>query len=251
MRLDIFLTEKQYFDTRTKAKQSIERGEIFINDKMIDKPSFEIDINFNGKIIKKAKEEFVSLGGYKLSKALNDFDFNVNGLTTCDLGVSTGGFTDCLIQNGANFVYAIDVSDTLHYSLKNSDKIKLIVKNVRDLDKNDFSKDIDLITADLSFISETLVLPIIYNLLDNEKYAIVLIKPQFEFDERKKFKNGIIKDKKIIKNIIKKIYDFSIKLGLSPVDITSAGNSKDKNCEYLILLQKNGKKVFDFLKINF
>lgn len=248
MRLDLYLVEKQYFDTRTKAKQAIERKEIFINGKVVNKASFEISDNFNGEIEIKAEESYVSLGGYKLGKALKDFQFCVNNLVCCDLGVSTGGFTDCLIQNGAKLVYAIDLSDTLHYSLKNNEKVKFILKNVRNIEKKEFCEPIDLITADLSFISETFILPIIYDLLIEDGKALVLIKPQFEINERKKFKNGIIKDKKIIKNVIEKIYNFSFKIGLTPTKITSAGNSKDKNCEYVILLEKNGKNPFDLKK---
>ena len=158
MRLDNYLVEKGIFDSRTKAKQAIERGEIFVDSKKILKSSFEIkEQEVDVKHVYESK--FVSLGGYKLEKALKDFNFNVTDLVVADIGASTGGFTDCLLQNGAKKVYAIDLNDTLlHQKLKESDSVIPIIKNAKDLVLDDFSDHLDLIVADLSFISITQVL---------------------------------------------------------------------------------------------
>ena len=118
MRLDEYLFKNQYFDSRTKAVQSIKRGEIYLNGVKVCKPSFFVD-ELKDNLIKKEIQnefEFVSLGGYKLSKALVDFKFDVNGLVCVDVGASTGGFTDCLIKKGADKVFAIDLNDTLLHS---------------------------------------------------------------------------------------------------------------------------------------
>ena len=159
MRLDNYLTEKGYFDSRTKAKQSIERGEIFINSKLINKASYEINEDLEYKIERICEDSFVSLGGFKLKKAITDFNFDCNNLIVADIGASTGGFTDCLLKNGAKKVYAIDLNDELlHKSLKEDNRVVSIIKNAKDLTLKDFDDKIDLIVADLSFISLTMVI---------------------------------------------------------------------------------------------
>ena len=242
MRLDNFLTEKGYFDSRTKAKQSIERGEIFVNGKLTNKPALDVDENV---IVKRVVEtEYVSLGGFKLQKALLDFNFNVKDLIVADIGSSTGGFTDCLLKNGAKQVYSIDLrDDLLHEKIKSNHKVFPIIKNAKELNLSDFDKKLDLIVGDLSFISLTQVLPVFYNLIDDYKKLILLIKPQFETGQRRKFKNGIIRDKKIHKEVCEKIYHQAIAAGLAPKKITSAPLSNDKNTEFLIFLEKGGDPI--------
>lgn len=248
MRIDEFLFVKGYFDSRTKAKQAIEDGNVFLDDKQIDKPSKEVaDADFL-KITIKAKESFVSLGGYKLSKALNDFDFSVKGLTVADIGASTGGFTDCLLQNGAAKVYAVDLNDDLlHNSLKNNEKVVRIINNAKNLTGEDF-ENLDLITADLSFISAKQVLGVFYKILPENGKVILLIKPQFEIGEKRKFKNGIIKDNKTIKSVCREVYDAARDLGFVVLNMTTAPIKENKNTEFLILLAKKGQNVdFDYL----
>ena len=137
MRLDNYLVENGYFDSRTKAKQAIERGEILVEGKLIVKSSYEMKGVHDIKRV--YDSEYVSLGGFKLEKALSDFKFNVKDLVVADIGASTGGFTDCLIKNGARKVYAVDLrDDLLHDKLKNDSKVNLIVKNAKDLSTLDF-----------------------------------------------------------------------------------------------------------------
>ncbi len=238
MRLDNYLVEKGYFDSRTKAKQAIERGEIFINKIKTTKPAFEIN-NENVLVEYIYEKSYVSLGGYKLEKGLRDLGVNVDGLTVADIGASTGGFTDCLIQNGAKKVFAVDLNeDLLHQSLKDDVRVNLIVKNVKNLSPNDFSCDLDFIVCDLSFISITQVIPVISKLVDKNKKAMLLIKPQFETGERKKFKNGIIRDKKIHKQVCDNVINVAKNYAFNFLGITLAPLSQDKNTEFLILLEK-------------
>lgn len=245
MRLDNFLTEKGYFDSRTKAKQSIERNEIFVNGKLTNKPS--LDVNEHVIIDRVVETEYVSVGGFKLQKALRDFDFSVNGLVVADIGSSTGGFTDCLLKNGAKRVYPVDLrDDLLHEKIKSNPNVFPIIKNAKELILSDFNDELDLIVGDLSFISLTQVLPVFHELIDDYKKLILLIKPQFETGQKRRFKNGIIRDKKIHKDVCEKIYFQAIKAGLAPKKITSAPLSNDKNTEFLILLEKSGE-VIDLL----
>ena len=254
MRLDVYLQEKGFFESRTKAQQAIERGEIFINDEMVKKSSIEINDCVEHDIRHVCQEKFVSLGGYKLNKAIKDFKFNCENLIVADVGASTGGFTDCLLKQNAKKVYAVDLNDTLlHASLKNNDKVKMIVKNARNLTRLDFDEDLDLIVADLSFISVTYVLDTFSKLLKSGKHLIILIKPQFELNEKVKLKNGIVKDKKMQLKICKKVFDYAKEVGLTPINFTNAPINEEKNLEFLMLLEKNckdsaKKEIVEFIK---
>ncbi|MBQ9513471.1 MAG: TlyA family RNA methyltransferase [Clostridia bacterium] len=253
MRLDNYLFVNKYFDSRTKSKQAIERGEVIVNGLLIDKPSYEINENIAHDIEIRAKETFVSLGGYKLSKALKDFSFSVKDKIAIDIGASTGGFTDCLLKNGTKKVFAVDLNDELlHSTLKNDDRVIPVIKNAKLLNKSDFSVTADIITADLSFISASIIIPVIKNLLDDKKHLILLIKPQFENDERIRFKNGIIKNAVYHENACKKIFQSAIENGLIPINFTTAPVSDKKNREFLVLCQKNSDiKPFNLDKYNF
>ncbi len=243
MRLDEFLVYKEYFESRNKAKNSIIKGEVFVDGKAILKPAFDVsDIN-EIKIIK--EKFFVSEGGYKLDKALNDFKFSVENLTCADIGASTGGFTDCLLYHGAKKVYSVDLNDgLLHESLKNNQKVIPIIKNARELCSDNFPEKIDLIVADLSFISVSYVMPVFSNLLDNGDYAIILIKPQFEAEMRIRRKNGIVKNESERIAACVKAYNLAVEFGFGPISITTAPIKKDKNVEYLLLLKKGGLPLF-------
>lgn len=247
MRLDGFLYEKAYFDSRNKAKYAVTHGMVYIDGRQVLKPSFFIDEIKGANIEIKAEEFFVSVGGYKLSKALKDFGVSVKDLICADIGSSTGGFTDCLIVNGAKKVYAVDINcDQLHESLKNSAKVVPCEKNVKFLTKSDFGETIDMIVADLSFISVTAVLPVFDEILEYGKKAIILIKPQFEVGCRKRFKNGIIRAAEIRRKTCLSVYDALFTTNLRPIAATVAPLCEDKNTEYLLLLEKTGEKILPF-----
>lgn len=240
MRLDNFLVENKIFESRTKAQQAIERGEIFIKNKPINKCSFVADNLQLADVEYRYQSKFVSIGGYKIEKALLDFSFSVENLIVADIGASTGGFTDCLLQRGAKKVFVVDLNDSLlHSKLKKDNRVVSIIKNARELKVSDFDCKLDLIVADLSFISITYVLQTFSELLSANKHLLVLIKPQFETFKKKHLKNGIIRDKKLQEEICNSVINFSLSCGFSLVALTNAPIVKDKNVEFLLLLRKN------------
>ena len=213
------------------------RGEVYLNGVKILKPSFLVNSESNCNIEIVSENNFVSVGGYKLYKALKDFDFSVKGLVCADVGASTGGFTDCLLQNGAEKVYSVDLNDELlSEKLKCNPKVVELTKNAKFLKKEDFQDEIDLIVADLSFISEKAVLPVFKTLLKEAGRMIILIKPQFEMGEKRKFKNGIVSDEKARNTVVNDVILFAKNIGLKPLNLTEAPIKEGKNIEYLLLL---------------
>ncbi len=204
MRLDNKLVELGLIESRNKAKYEIESGNVLVNNKVVTKPAYEIKEDDNIEFIKQNELKYVSKGGLKLEKALKEYNINPLNLTCLDIGSSTGGFTDCLIQNGAKLVYAIDTgTNQLHESLRNNPKIisyestNFLTLDISKLDK------IDLIVIDVSFVKVETILD---KVIDSYKDAIVisLIKPQFEIGKTY-IKNGVIKDPKVHKKVIEQI----------------------------------------------
>ena len=237
MRIDKYLSQK--FGSRTKAAQAIESGLVLVNGKVVS-PSFEVREN-DDLVFLEAEESYVSLGGYKLSKALKEFDFDVSGKVFADIGASTGGFTDCLFQRGALKVYCVDVGESqLDQKLKSKNIVVYDNFNARNLEKSMFDESLDGAVIDVSFISLTYILDKVAAVLDDGKFVIALIKPQFECESRNVGKNGIVKDSKTREKIIEKIYNFAIGCKLAPKKLTTAPLIKGKNTEFLILLEKGG-----------
>ena len=245
MRLDKYLSEK--FGSRNKAVAAIERGSVKVNGK-VQPPSYTVK---DGDDVQIAEEQttFVSAGGYKLYKALNDFDFSAEGKVFADIGASTGGFTDCLLKSGAKKVYCIDVGESqLDKSLLDKEVVVIDNFNARNLNKNLFAETLDGITIDVSFISLTYLLDVVSEVLCDGKHVLALIKPQFECESRNVGKNGIVRGADKHRRIIEKIYYFSVKCNLTPVNLTTAPIVKGKNTEYVILLEKGGRAA-DFSKL--
>lgn len=252
MRLDVYLLKNGYFDSRTKACQAIKRKEIYLNGKLIDKVSLEIDEEKEQHVEWIREESFVSLGGYKLKKALNDFNLSVDGFCAADIGASTGGFTDCLLQKGARKIFAVDLNDALlHENLKIDKRVVSIIKNARELKPSDFKEKLDIIVADLSFISVAYVMPIFARLMDDNCKLIILIKPQFETGGKTRFKNGIIRDSKVRKEVCKNVFLCARENGLVPLDFTTSPIVENKNIEFLLLLGKNCEGGIDVEQVNF
>ena len=198
-RLDVLLVQKGFFQSRERAQTSIMAGVVYVDGQKSDKAGTKIDIEAE-ITVKEDLCPYVSRGGLKLEKAMQEFPINLNGCICMDIGASTGGFTDCMLQNGASKVYAVDVGyGQLAWKLRSDDRVINIEKcNVRYLDSNSIPDKIDFISIDVSFISLKLILPVAAKLLKEDGSLVCLIKPQFE-STREELKNtgGIIKDPKL------------------------------------------------------
>lgn len=242
MRIDKHLAEK--FGSRTKASEAIGSGRVLVNGKRIS-PSYEVRDEDKIEIIA-ADESFVSAGGYKLSKAIKEFGFEVKDKVFADIGASTGGFTDCLLQNGAKKIYCIDVGENQLDKSLICDKTVLIDNfNARYLNRELFSEKLDCVVIDVSFISLTYILNAVSDILAEGATVLALIKPQFECDNRNVGKNGIVKNAEQHKKVITKIIDYSALCGLCAVNITNAPIVAFKNMEYVIQLIKSKTMVSD------
>lgn len=234
MRADKFFAEK--YGSRTKAAEAIEKGWILVNGKAI-KPKTEIN-DEDCVTFAEPSETFVSNGGYKLQRAIKAFAYDCTGKTFADIGASTGGFTDCLLQNNAKRVYAIDVGESLlDESLLGNDKILLMENtNARYLKKEDFPERIDCVVTDVSFISLRLIFPVIREILQENGEALVLIKPQFECENKHIGKSGIVPTSAHFA-IVKKVLGYLTESNLYPRDVVNAPVRKGKNVEYVLYVQ--------------
>lgn len=240
MRIDKYLGEK--YGSRTKAAKAVEKGLVKINGKPVS-PSYEIKDNDLVEITE-AEENYVSAGGFKLAKALKDFGFSVSGKIFADIGASTGGFTDCLLKNGAEKVYCIDVGESqLDNSLKDKNIVIIDGFNARNLNKHLFGEILDGVTIDVSFISLTYILGAVSSVLESGAFVLALIKPQFECESKKVGKNGIVHDKNMRKRAVDKVLKFAAECGLAPQKLTCAPIIKGKNIEFVVLLEKGGIPV--------
>ena len=201
-RLDKYLTDLGYFETKSKAAAAILAGHVKINDEYITKAGFQINPTKEYEIVVKSMP-FVSRGGFKLKKALDTFPVKIEGRICLDAGASTGGFTDCLLQNGAKFVYAADVGyGQLDWKIRSDERVKTIERtNLKNCAFEEIYSEnepiADLLVSDLSFISLTKVLPNLKNLLSPDFHEmILLIKPQFEAGKEKVEKGGVVRDKR-------------------------------------------------------
>ena len=242
-RLDKILTEKGYFDTKSKAQGAIMAGDVKINDEIITKAGYLLELKENTKIEIKSLP-FVSRGGLKLDKAVKSFHIDLSGRICLDAGASTGGFTDCMLQNNAKYVYAVDVGyGQIAWKLRNDNRVKVVERtNIKNCSKSEIydEKDIlpDFCAMDLSFISITKVLENIKNLMNPEKQEIVsLIKPQFEAGKELVGKNGVVREKNTHKKVIEDVLNYAKSIGLYPKELTfSPIKGPAGNIEYLMQL---------------
>lgn len=245
LRLDDFLAEKGYFKTKSKAHGNILAGKVKVNGEVITKAGTQI----NPDKIEKIEIEsmpYVGRGGFKLEKALKEFNINLKGKICLDAGASTGGFTDCMLQNGAAKVYAVDVGyGQLAWKLRNHPQVEVIERtNIRKATVSDIYKNeinlAEFCAADLSFISLKKVLANIKNLLNPENHEIIaLIKPQFEAEKENVPKSGVVKDKNIHVKVIENIVNYACEINLCPINLTwSPVQGPAGNTEYLIHLKK-------------
>lgn len=251
-RADVLLFEKGLAESREKARRIIMEGVVFIDNQRIDKPGEKLDID-SPITIKEDPIIYVSRGGFKLEKAIQMFNLNLKDNIAIDIGASTGGFTDCMLKNGAKKVYAIDVGyGQLDWSLRNDPRV--IVKertNIRYVTKDDIDEVADFISIDVSFISLKLVLPVAKDLLSKEGYIVALIKPQFEAGRDKVGKKGLVKDKDIHMEVINNVVEFCDTIGLKVIDLEfSPITGTTGNIEFLAhISKKENKKVISIEEV--
>ena len=246
MRADKYFSEK--FGSRTKAAEAIENGLILVNGQTV-KPKTEIKETDEIAFIE-AEKCYVSNGGYKLDRGITDFSYDCAGKIFVDIGASTGGFTDCLLQNDAKKVYAVDVGESLlHESLKEDSRIiRMENTNARYLKKGDFPDEIDGIVTDVSFISLRLIFPVIQEILKEDGTAFVLVKPQFECENKHIGKSGIVSPSAHT-DILKKVLGYLYENGLYAHGIINAPIRKGKNVEYVLWITKKEKNAKSTLQI--
>lgn len=243
MRLDVYLQENGYAPTRSRAKAMIEGGMVEIDGKIIDKPSYDAKEGCNVRILDTLR--YVSRGGLKLEGALDAFGVSVNGRVALDIGASSGGFTDCLLQNGAAYVYAIDSgTNQLAASLRSDARVECREHcNARYITPADFEKTPTLCVMDVSFISQTLILPAIAALLPDGGELISLIKPQFEAGRSAIGKGGIVRAEKDREAAVARVITCADALSLLHLGtILSPIRGGDGNIEYLAHFRKQKKE---------
>ncbi len=228
------------FGSRTKAAEAIEKGLVLVNGQPV-KAKTEIKEGDDITLVQ-PKESFVSNGGYKLNRALHVFGFDCSGKIFADIGASTGGFTDCLLQRGAKKIYAVDVGESLlHASLQGDARIVSMENiNARYLKKEDFSDDLDGVVADVSFISLRLIFPVLKAILKEDGDAFVLVKPQFECEKKHIGKSGIVHTSAHV-DIVKKVLGYLTESDLYACNIVNAPIRKGKNIEYVLHIRSDGK----------
>lgn len=239
-RLDILLVEKGYFDTREKAKKNIMAGLIFIDNVRVDKSGEKVARNANIEV-KGNAIPYVSRGGLKLEKAINTFNMDLENKVCMDVGASTGGFTDCMLKNGAKKVFAVDVGyGQMAWELRTDERVVCMERtNIRYVKHSDIVDFLDFASIDVSFISLRLVLPVVKELLGDEGEVIALIKPQFEAGREKVGKKGVVREKSTHVEVIKKITEFASSIGFGIKGLTfSPIKGPEGNIEYLVYLSK-------------
>ncbi len=247
-RLDALLVQQGIASGRDQAKAYILSGQVMVDGHRVDKAGAMVadtaEIIFAGKT-----NPFVSRGGLKLAKALAEFAIDLSGRRVLDMGASTGGFTDCALQNGAAQVVAVDVGyGQLAWNLRNDSRVKVLERtNARYLTLEAIDGPVDFVTADLAFISLTKVLPVLPPLLNVGAEAVVLVKPQFEAGRDQVGKKGVVKDPAVHEAVINRIAEFSQGLGLMPVNISfSPITGPEGNIEYLLHLAATTEAPVDF-----
>ncbi|MCR5474154.1 MAG: TlyA family RNA methyltransferase [Lachnospiraceae bacterium] len=242
-RLDVILTQRGLAESREKAKAIIMSGNVFVKGVREDKAGATFDEDEEDITVKENPLKYVSRGGLKLEKAIDTFGVDPAGKICMDIGASTGGFTDCMLQNGAVKVYSIDVGHgQLAWKLRCDDRVVCMEKtNFRYVTREQVEDEIGLASADVSFISLDKILPAAYLLLASGAQMVCLIKPQFEAGREQVGKKGVVREPSVHEDVIARITDVAEENHMAPVDITySPIRGPEGNIEYLILLEKDG-----------
>lgn len=240
-RLDVLLVSRGLAPSREKAKALIMSGIVYVDGNKEDKAGTTFactsDILIKGNTLK-----YVSRGGLKLEKAMNEFKLSLNECICMDIGSSTGGFTDCMLQNGAVKVYAVDVGHgQLDWKLRNDERVICMEKtNIRYVTREHIDDELDFASIDVSFISLTKVLQPVKELLKDSGHIVCLIKPQFEAGREKVGKKGVVRDKKVHEEVIEMVTQYAVSIELFPLRLDfSPVKGPEGNIEYLLYLTKN------------
>lgn len=240
-RLDVLLVELGLSSTRSKAQAQIMAREVLVNGEIITKAGMKVPSNADIQV--KSSPRFVSRGGEKLTGALHDFSYDVSGKICADVGASTGGFTDCLLQNGAAKVYAIDVGyGQLAHKIRVDERVVVMERtNARHLQS--LAEPVELVVVDASFISLRLLLPAIQKWLTPTADVIALIKPQFEAGRDEISKGGLVKDRDVHERVIREVAAFSTEAGfhIAGLTVSPIRGLKEGNVEFLIWLHHGAK----------
>ena len=242
-RLDLILVEREFFETREKAKREIMAGNVIVNEQVVIKAGTMFKDNDELNIRVKDKLKYVSRGGLKLEKAIKAWDLDFSDKLVLDIGASTGGFTDCALQNGARRVYSVDVGkNQLDWKLRNDEKVvSLEEMHIKDLKEEDIeNKKVDFIVIDVSFISLTKVIPYFKKFLAQSGKIVMLVKPQFEVGREKIGRNGVVENEEYHNEAIKKIISFSKDEGYELIGVEDSPIKGAKgNKEFLMLIKSN------------
>ena len=250
-RLDVILTDRGLASSREKAKAIIMSGNVYVKGQREDKAGAAFDENEEDIVVRGNPLRYVSRGGLKLEKAIEEFALDLGGKVCMDIGSSTGGFTDCMLQNGAKSVYSIDVgTGQLAWKLRCDPRVICMEKtNFRYVTEEDIPEPIDFATSDVSFISLDKILPAAAALLRDGAHMVCLIKPQFEAGREQVGKKGVVRDRSVHEEVIGRVIDTAELNLLAPLALTySPIKGPEGNREYLILLEKCGTSRADRLR---
>ena len=240
-RLDVLLVKKNLIQSRERAKTTIMAGMVIVDGNKIDKAGTMVKENADIRVLGN-QIPYVSRGGLKLEKAIKEFGVELKGKVTADIGASTGGFTDCMLQNGAVKVFAIDVGyGQLAWSLRTDERVVNMERtNVRNVTPEDIGQLIDLASIDVAFISLEKVLPAVKAMLKPDGQVVALIKPQFEAGKEKVGKKGVVRDPKVHLEVIHKVIDTAREMEFVTKELTfSPVKGPEGNIEYLVWLTKD------------
>ena len=251
-RLDVLLVRQGFAQSREKAKAILMAGNVFVNGQREDKAGTTFDESKIHIEVKGSTLKYVSRGGLKLEKAMSQFPIILADKVCMDIGASTGGFTDCMLQNGAEKVFSVDVGHgQLAWKLRNDERVVCMEKtNFRYVTPDDIGEQVDFASVDVSFISLTKILIPARNLLSEQGRMVCLIKPQFEAGKEKVGKKGVVRDPAVHGEVVHKIIDYADLIGFEVLGLTySPIKGPEGNIEYLMFIEKKNELSEDILKM--
>lgn len=241
IRLDQYIFEEGYTESRQRAQALIMAGIVYVNNQKVDKAGYAVKdtdkVEVRGKDLK-----YVSRGGYKLEKAMELYDLELKDKVCMDIGASTGGFTDCMLQNGAKKVYSVDVGyGQLAWKLRTDERVVNLEKtNIRNLTLEQLDEKIDFFSVDVSFISLKHIFPVAFAVSTEDVKGVCLVKPQFEAGKEKVGKKGVVRDSNVHKEVIENVIGYARENGFSVKELTySPIKGPEGNIEFLIVISKN------------